>query len=96
MDSALHRYWQVVVPHLPVGYFGRTFGVMLEMLAELSTQLADAASVIVDADFGAVGALPPGVYTGWLTTLAYTSEHVCDARQWMIPLARIEYYAQSR
>ena len=96
MDTALHRYWQVVVPHLPVGYVGRPFGVLLEMLAELSAQLADAASLVTDADFGAVGALSPGVYTGWLNSLAYTSEHMCDARGWLLPLSRIEYYAQAR
>ena len=96
LDSALHRYWQVVVPHLPGGYVGRSFGVLLEMLAALSNQLGDAASVMVDADFGAVGALPPGVYTGWLATLAYTAEHLLDERSWLLPLSRIEYYAQAR
>ena len=89
LDTALHRYWQVVVAHLPGGYVGRSLGVMLEMLATLSDQLGDAASVITDADFGAVGALSPGVYTGWLTTLAYTSEHLIDERGWLLPLARI-------
>ena len=50
LDSALHRYWQVVVAHLPGGYVGRSLGVMLEMLATLSDQLGDAASVITDAN----------------------------------------------
>ena len=75
LDAALHRLWQVVVPHLPHGFVGRPLGVILDMLAALGQRLADADSTIEDADFSTVGAHPPGVYTGWLATLAFVPEH---------------------